>query len=106
MKIRSAWLKSFILLILFTILCGGLYPLLVTVVAQILFPSEANGSLISKDGTVVGSLLLAQKYDMAGLFSRAPFGLRLFHIAFRCQQFCTHERCTPRFDRSEEDHGF
>ena len=54
---------AFIAIVLFTLLTGVVYPLIVTTVAQTLFPHEANGSLIEKDGKVVGSSLIGQTFD-------------------------------------------
>jgi K+-transporting ATPase ATPase C chain len=50
-------------LLLLTVITGLAYPLLVTAVAQIAFHDQANGSLIVKDGKVVGSRLLGQPFD-------------------------------------------
>src|SRR5215472_1417945 len=46
-----------------TVLTGLAYPLAVTAVAQAAFPGKANGSLISKDGKVLGSTLIGQPFD-------------------------------------------
>lgn len=54
--------------IFFMIVCGLIYPLLTTGVAQVLFPKQANGSLIESGGVVVGSELLAQNFESPKLF--------------------------------------
>ena len=46
-----------------TVLTGIAYPLFVTAISQVVFPTQANGSLIVKDGKVVGSTLLGQPFD-------------------------------------------
>lgn len=48
-----------------TVLTGGLYPAIVTGVAQVLFPSQANGSFVTRDGKTVGSTLIGQQFDQA-----------------------------------------
>jgi len=53
---------AFLSMIIFTVLLGLGYPLLMTGLAQGIFPGKANGSLIKRDGVVVGSALIGQQF--------------------------------------------
>ncbi len=55
-----------------TILLGIIYPLVVTGLAQVLFPKKANGQLIERDGKVIGSAIIAQGFTGAAYFHPRP----------------------------------
>jgi K+-transporting ATPase ATPase C chain len=59
-------------LLVMIILTGVIYPLFMTGVAQIVFPGKANGSLIMKDGKIIGSELIGQKFDSTIYFWSRP----------------------------------
>jgi K+-transporting ATPase ATPase C chain len=63
MTLRAQIRASLVALALFTIVTGVAYPLLVTGIAQAAFRSQANGSLIVRDGHEVGSRLIGQSFD-------------------------------------------
>jgi K+-transporting ATPase ATPase C chain len=68
-----------ILLVLLTLVTGVAYPLVVTGIAQAVFPAQANGSLIVRDGKAVGSSLIGQPFDDPRYFwgrlsATAPYG--------------------------------
>jgi K+-transporting ATPase ATPase C chain len=60
------------MLIVMTVITGVLYPLLVTAVAQLAFPRQANGSRVEHEGRVVGSALIGQPFADPGRFWGRP----------------------------------
>lgn len=63
---------AIVILIVMTVVTGVAYPLVVTGIAQLLFPNQANGTLIVKDGKVLGSALIAQPFDNPKYFWPRP----------------------------------
>lgn len=66
------------LFLLMTLLLGGVYPALVTLVAHTFFPQQANGSLIFKNGKVLGSHLIGQNFSDPKYFWGRPSATRPF----------------------------
>jgi K+-transporting ATPase ATPase C chain len=60
------------LLVVMTILLGTVYPLLITGVAKLAFPRQAEGSLIDRDGQLIGSTLIGQSFSDPKYFSGRP----------------------------------
>jgi K+-transporting ATPase ATPase C chain len=58
--------------VVLTVLLGIIYPLVVTGLAQVMFPTKAAGSLIEKDGKVIGSSLIGQPFTGPGYFHSRP----------------------------------
>ncbi|MGH9679305.1 MAG: potassium-transporting ATPase subunit KdpC [Candidatus Acidiferrales bacterium] len=69
---KKNFMISIWMAIVTTILLGIVYPFVVTGLAQMLFPAEANGSLITENGKIVGSRLIGQPFSSPGYFRSRP----------------------------------
>ena len=69
--LREVKVSALVIVALVILLCG-VYPLVVWGIAQIAFPSQANGSLVERQGQVMGSALLAQNFTAPNYFHPRP----------------------------------
>jgi potassium-transporting ATPase KdpC subunit len=64
--------RSFLAVAALTVILCGLYPLISWILGQALFPGQANGSLVSRNGVVAGSVLIGQQFTGPGYFHPRP----------------------------------
>lgn len=72
MDILKQIYPAFAITVVLTVLLGIIYPLAVTGLAQLIFPRQAGGSLIEKDGKIIGSSLIGQPFTGPGYFHSRP----------------------------------
>jgi K+-transporting ATPase ATPase C chain len=72
MQLRTNVVIAILMTVVTTVLLGVLYPLVVTGLAQALFPDRANGQLIYRDGRLLGSRLIGQPFSSPGYFRARP----------------------------------
>src|SRR6187431_2828559 len=72
MNLTRNLLVAVLMTVVTTLLLGVVYPLVITGVAQIVFPDQANGQLVERKGTVIGSRIIGQGFSSAGYFRSRP----------------------------------
>ena len=72
MNITRNLIVAVLMTIVTTLMLGIIYPLAITGIAQVAFPHQANGQLIEKNGTVVGSSIIGQGFSAPGYFRSRP----------------------------------
>lgn len=65
-------LRALRILLVFAVLTGAVYPFLITGLAQFFFPFQANGSIVDREGELVGSTLIGQQFSAQGYFHGRP----------------------------------
>jgi potassium-transporting ATPase KdpC subunit len=65
-------ITAILMTVVTTVLLGLIYPLVVTGIAQVIFPDKANGQLIERDGQVIGSRIIGQPFTSPGYFRPRP----------------------------------
>jgi len=72
MNITRNLIAAILMTLVTTLLLGIVYPLVMTGIAQVVFPDKANGQLIERNGTVVGSRIIGQGFSSPGYFHSRP----------------------------------
>lgn len=72
MSVMRNLVTAVLMTIATTLLCGVVYPLLITGLAQTLFPRQANGQLIDRNGTIIGSEIIGQPFYSNAYFHGRP----------------------------------
>jgi potassium-transporting ATPase KdpC subunit len=72
MNITRNLITALLMTIVTTLLLGVVYPLVITGIAQVVFPDKANGQLIERGGKVIGSRIIGQTFSTPGYFRSRP----------------------------------
>ena len=72
MNITRNLIAAVLMTIVTTLVLGIIYPLAITAIAQVMFPDQANGQLVERHGTVVGSRIIGQGFSSPGYFRSRP----------------------------------
>jgi len=72
MNIARNLVTAALMTVVTTVILGIIYPLAITGIAQVAFPDKANGQLIERDGTVIGSRIIGQGFSSPGYFRSRP----------------------------------
>lgn len=72
MNLTRNLLVAVLMTVVTTLLLGVIYPLAITAIAQVVFPDQANGQLIERNGTTIGSRLIGQGFSTPGYFRSRP----------------------------------
>jgi len=94
---------SIVMTIVTTLLLGVAYPLIVTALAQLLFPKQANGSLITANGKIVGSRIIGQPFSSPGYFRSRPSAAASDILESRFQEAPAFHAVQQRVESSGAD---
>ena len=72
MNVTRNLLVAVLMTVVTTLLLGVVYPLVITGIAQVVFPDQANGQLVERDGRVIGSRIIGQGFSSTGYFRPRP----------------------------------
>ena len=72
MNVTRNLLVAVLMTVVTTVLLGVVYPLAMTAVAQVMFPDQANGQLIERNGVTIGARIIGQRFSSPGYFRSRP----------------------------------